>query len=181
MYHVAYVSTTLTSPNGRQAHLDVRSAHNSVREDVYLPFDENDLGEYWLESIHDAFCYLANAWIFYEVVSHATARACDFVINGAANPTCDAHTLNYTVYQAAISGGCTAVPFPYGSNLTFGVSGSVDPNIDKSSQNYEGVPPTLDAAYYAGPGPGAVIPNFTIKFAEAGNTRTKQKTDPVCQ
>ena len=71
MYHVAYVSVTLTSPNGRQAHLDVRSAHNSVREDVYLPFDPNDLGQYELVSMHHAFCNLVMDWIFYELLNQA--------------------------------------------------------------------------------------------------------------
>jgi hypothetical protein len=71
MYHVAYVSVTLTSPNGRQAHLDVHSAHNSVREDVYLPFDPNDLGQYELVSMHHAFCNLVMDWIFYELLNEA--------------------------------------------------------------------------------------------------------------
>jgi hypothetical protein len=42
-----------------------------VREDVYLPFDANDLGIYDLVSIHDAFCYLAMDWLFFELVSEA--------------------------------------------------------------------------------------------------------------
>jgi hypothetical protein len=37
MYHVAYVSTTLTSPKGRKAASGWLSAHNSVRADVSLP------------------------------------------------------------------------------------------------------------------------------------------------
>jgi len=58
MYHVAYVTTTLTSPvKRRQATLGQASAHNMVREDVSLPFDEGDLGVYTVTSLNDAYCY----------------------------------------------------------------------------------------------------------------------------
>jgi hypothetical protein len=67
MYHMAYVTTTLTSPvKQRQAYL-YRSAQNSVRADVSLPFDPDDLGTYLVESFNSGYCYvimglILNSW-----------------------------------------------------------------------------------------------------------------------
>jgi hypothetical protein len=182
MIHTAYVKTTLTSPNGRTAYSGSLSGSNWRRGDVSLAFDANDLGTYYIQSFHGVYCpvwgWIIGLWV---AQSNSQKTVCDFDINGAAHPTCDGRTRAYTIYQAAIRGGCTAVPFPYGSNLTFGASGSVDPDYNASGQRYQGVPPALDAYYYAGPGSGAVIPQFTIKFAEGGNTMHKERTDAVCQ
>ncbi len=57
MYHVAYVSTTLTSPNGRTASSGWRNASNWVRADVYLGWDATDLGSYLARSTHKFYCY----------------------------------------------------------------------------------------------------------------------------
>ena len=110
-----------------------------------------------------------------------TCSVCDFTIQGAANPTCDGLTLNHTVYQANMSGGCTAIPWPNGSDLTFTGTGSVTPDYERSYQTYEGVPPTLHAYYDAGPSSGAVKPKFKIKFSQTGTTITKEKIGPVCE
>jgi len=109
-----------------------------------------------------------------------TAKVCDFSIQGSANPTCNGSTLNHSVYQAYVSGGCTVVPYPYGSHLTYVGQGSVDPKDSATTQDYITVP-TLHAYYWAGPGPGAVVPQFTIKFEETQSAIYRERTDPVCQ
>jgi hypothetical protein len=66
MYHIAYVWTTLTSPvKHRQAGPAYHSAQNSVRADVWLPFDPGDLGTYLVQSTNQAYdygclCYFIN-------------------------------------------------------------------------------------------------------------------------
>jgi len=64
MYHVAYVTVTMTSAKGRRAFLDWRSAHNSIREDVSLPFDQNDEGTYFVTGTHSGWCNYCACWLF---------------------------------------------------------------------------------------------------------------------
>jgi hypothetical protein len=64
MQHVAYVTTTLTSPNGRRVSANgttVGPGHS--RADVYLLFDQNDLGDYTVSSVHDAYCNVMGHFI----------------------------------------------------------------------------------------------------------------------
>ncbi len=181
--HTAKVTTTITSPQGRtQTASDIYGGrgHEYARADVSLGFLSTDVGNYTLSSTHWAFCPYCGCYFISGTHTGASETVCDFDLNGAAYPVCDGLTLAHTVYQANIRGGCTAVPYPYGSDLTFTGTGSVYP--DHSTQSYgSGAPPTLHAYYDAGPDPGAVRPKFKIKFAEPGNTITKEKTDPVCQ
>lgn len=63
MWHVAYVSTTLTSPvKKRQAASGWLSAHNSVRADVSLGFDPSDLGIYMVQTQNEGYCYACGCW-----------------------------------------------------------------------------------------------------------------------
>jgi hypothetical protein len=64
MYHVAYASTTLTSPNGRNASSGLLHAVASVRVDVYLGWDANDLGNYLVSTFHAFYCYAAMKMIY---------------------------------------------------------------------------------------------------------------------
>src|SRR3990172_6914633 len=147
MYHMAWATTTLTSPVKHRQASSTASAQNWTRADVSLPFDPDDLGTYSVSTFHEGYCYWIYAFIL-AATSLASASACDFDINGAAYPVCDALTLNHTVYQAYMKGGCTAVPHPNGSDLTFTGTGSVYP--DHSTQSFGGgAPPTLHAYYDA--------------------------------
>ncbi len=65
MYHMAYVTTSLTSPKGRKWGPMQRSAQNSVRVDASLPFDPSDIGTYFVQSTNQGFCYAIYAWIVY--------------------------------------------------------------------------------------------------------------------
>jgi len=55
MYNKGIVSTTLTSPKGRQASAQ-SNEQNVARADVSLPFDPNDLGTYFTSSLHSGYC-----------------------------------------------------------------------------------------------------------------------------
>ena len=179
MFHQAGATTTLTSPvKHRQAYYTT-GAQNWTRADVSLPFDPDDLGDYLVSTTHTGYCFWCYCFYVDNETSGAAARACDFYISGAAYPTCNGSTLNETIYQATVQGGCTVLPYPYGSNLTFDAQGSEDPDYAQSYQTYG--PPTLHAKYYAGPSPGAVIPKFTIKFDGYTSAMERQRTDPVCQ
>jgi hypothetical protein len=74
VYHEAFVSVTLSSPNGRQDSLDTQSDQNTVREDVSLAFDENDLGDYFTDGTHSAYCDFGEAWLFEEVNSQFSIK-----------------------------------------------------------------------------------------------------------
>lgn len=63
MHHVAYVTTTLTSPEGRIDGPVSASAQNSVRVDVALGFVPSDLGIYLVKSTNKGYCYACNCWI----------------------------------------------------------------------------------------------------------------------
>ena len=178
MFHLAWATTTLTSPvKHRQAYYTT-GAQDWTRTDVSLAFDPDDLGYYFVSTAHTGYCGWCYCWIL-DTTSAAGASACDFYISGAAYPTCNGSTLNKTIYQATVLGGCAVLPHPYGSNLTFVGQGSVDPDYGRSRQSYG--PPTLEAYYYAGPSSGAVKPQFTIKFEGYTSTRYKERTDSVCQ
>lgn len=73
MYHMAYVSSTLTSPQGRQAWGN-GSAQNSVRDNMSLPFLSTDTGTYLVSSVSSGFCYVCMCWILYNAPSQATAN-----------------------------------------------------------------------------------------------------------
>jgi hypothetical protein len=64
MYHASYISTTLTSPNGRTASSGLFHAAGSVRVDVYLGWDANDLGNYLASSFHAFYCYAGMIMIY---------------------------------------------------------------------------------------------------------------------
>jgi hypothetical protein len=94
MVHMAYVSTTLTSPvKKRQAASGLVSAQNSVRADVSLPFDPNDTGTYIVQTANQAFCYFCMCY-FINCQSAASA-------NNAAYPT------NFTEGGWGTQGCCT--------------------------------------------------------------------------
>jgi hypothetical protein len=178
MYHIAYVWTTLTSPvKHRQAGPAYNSAQNSVRADVWLPFDPGDLGTYLVQSTNQAYCYGCLCY-FINAQSQAQVTLCDFTIQGVARPLCNG-SKSKTVYQAAgiPSSDCSVVAGQ--SNLTFVVGGDVTPDYPDSYEDFTSTP-TLDAFYYAGSGGGTVTPQFSINF---NSTRTvyHEKTDTVCK
>jgi hypothetical protein len=61
MYNKGIVSTTLTSPKGRQASAQSND-QNVARADVLLPFDPNDLGTYVVSSSHSGYCPWCDCW-----------------------------------------------------------------------------------------------------------------------
>jgi hypothetical protein len=61
IYNKAIVSTTLTSPKGRQASAQ-SDEQNVARADVSLPFDPNDLGTYFTSSFHSGYCLWCDCW-----------------------------------------------------------------------------------------------------------------------
>jgi hypothetical protein len=72
MYHMAYVTTTLTSPVKHRQAYGSGNAQNSVRDDVSLPFDPNDLGTYLVASSSSGFCYVCYCWILQNAQSQAS-------------------------------------------------------------------------------------------------------------
>ena len=74
MYHTAYVNATLTSPKGRVANNGTIQATNSVREDLSLPFEATDLGNYVVSTWHSGFCHVCNCWLFQGCGSGASAN-----------------------------------------------------------------------------------------------------------
>jgi len=72
MYHVAYVTTTLTSPVKHRQASNSLNHQNLVRVDVSLPFDPLDLGPFTTYSVSDAFCYAALIWFIYQQPSQAS-------------------------------------------------------------------------------------------------------------
>jgi hypothetical protein len=73
MYHVAYVTTTLTSPVKHRQASHQGNAQNSVRADVSLPFDPNDLGTYIDSSLSSGYCYTCCCYMFQNCGSGASA------------------------------------------------------------------------------------------------------------
>ena len=74
MYHTAYVNATLTSPKGRVANNGQVQATSSVREDLSLPFDPTDLGNYLVTSSHSGFCHVCVCWLFANCGSGTSAN-----------------------------------------------------------------------------------------------------------
>src|SRR5258708_1137968 len=71
--HYSDVETTLTSPLGRQAYQAYTGAGCSIRADLSLPFDENDLGYYTVSSVHRAHCpFYVSSWYFLITTSSAS-------------------------------------------------------------------------------------------------------------
>lgn len=63
MWHTAYVTSNLRSPNGRVANSGQWSGDNWVRADVGLPWLNDDLGTYLATGDHRYFCYYIQAMI----------------------------------------------------------------------------------------------------------------------
>jgi hypothetical protein len=64
MQHTASVRTTLRSPHGRTVSANgawMGPGHS--RADVYLAFDQSDLGTYTVNSVHDAYCSVMGHFI----------------------------------------------------------------------------------------------------------------------
>src|SRR3990172_835591 len=57
MYHMAWATTTLTSPVKHRQASSTASAQNWTRADVSLPFDPDDLGTYSVSSTHTGYCF----------------------------------------------------------------------------------------------------------------------------
>jgi hypothetical protein len=79
MWHTAYVTTVLTSPNERVANSGQRSGSDWVRADVYLVFDETDLGTYTSNGDHQYYCYYIWALIALGQ-SWASKKVYDFTV-----------------------------------------------------------------------------------------------------
>ncbi len=69
--HTAYVTTTLTSPNGRTHSVYWKSATTSVRADVWLLWDPTDEGTYLTSSTHKAYCRYMG-WFMYNIHSSSS-------------------------------------------------------------------------------------------------------------
>jgi hypothetical protein len=73
MQHTAYVTTTLTSPNGRTVSADgtwIGIGHS--RADLYLSYAQNDLGTYTTTSIHSAYCVVMGWFILNRLTQSST-------------------------------------------------------------------------------------------------------------
>lgn len=62
--HTFGVSTILQSPNGRDASNGAGYSSPYARADVYLTFEESDLGDYLIDSQHDYFCPMVSEYYF---------------------------------------------------------------------------------------------------------------------
>lgn len=63
--HELYVEATLRSPNGRVAYASQGyEMSTSVVASVFLPWDDNDLGQYVLDGVHRDFCPVVVNYFF---------------------------------------------------------------------------------------------------------------------
>jgi 3D (Asp-Asp-Asp) domain-containing protein len=109
MVHIAYVSTTLTSPvKNRQASSGWVSAQNSVRADVSLPFDPSDLGTYIVQSGNQAYCYFC---------------MCYFINSGSGASCNNTATITLT-RQSLTSTSATGSPAVTGATFSYSATGS---------------------------------------------------------
>jgi len=81
MSHVAYVTTTLTSPIKRRQASNSLNLQNMVRADVSLSFDPGDLGSYQDYTTSSAFCYSCLCYFIYGAVSQAFANNAAYPVN----------------------------------------------------------------------------------------------------
>ena len=63
MFHMAWATTTLTSPVKHRQASSTASAQNWTRTDVSLAFDPDDLGTYSVSTFHEGYCYWIYAFI----------------------------------------------------------------------------------------------------------------------
>ena len=71
MYHMAYVTSTLTSPVKHRQAYGTGSAPNSFRVDLSLPFDPNDEGVYVVETFSSGYCFVYMGWFLNNAPSQA--------------------------------------------------------------------------------------------------------------
>jgi hypothetical protein len=177
--HTTHMSSTLTSPKGRQASGQASDGCYS-EVDLYLAFDSTDLGTYTVVSYSWAFCPVLGRWFWNGCQSQGWAAvSCDFAINGAPAPaTCDNKTVNWTVYQAReIPTYCTV--YEAGSNLTFTTDKvKVGGDYKDSYQDFT-VKPTLHAAYWVTSSGGSITPQFTLVFNGGASQKYHDKTNTV--
>jgi len=62
MFHLAWATTTLTSPVKHRQASYTTGAQNWTRTDVSLPFDSGDLGTYSVSSTHTGWCSWCNCY-----------------------------------------------------------------------------------------------------------------------
>jgi hypothetical protein len=101
-YHMAQVSTTLRSPNGRTASLNSGWASNIARADVVITWDGTDLGTYFTTSVHNANCYVMGC-----IVNNAPSSA------SAGSPN-----LNCGTFTRGQTGSCSLGNLPAGASTS---------------------------------------------------------------
>ena len=96
MQHTAYVTTTLTSPNGRTVSADgtwIGMGHS--RADLYLSYAQNDLGTYTTTSIHSAYCVVMGWFILNHLTqSSTTVPYVVLTLRNSGSVSADNHALN---------------------------------------------------------------------------------------
>ena len=75
MFHMAWATTTFTSPVKHRQASYTASAQNWTRADVSLPLDPDDLGCYLVQSTHTAYCFYC--YCFYVDNVPSQAQACE--------------------------------------------------------------------------------------------------------
>lgn len=177
--HTTHMSSTLTSPKGRQASNSANDGCSS-RVDLYLAFDSTDTGTYTVVSYSWAFCPVLGRWFWNGCQSQGSAAvSCDFAISGAPAPaTCDNKTVNSTTYQAAgIPTYCQV--YEGGSTLTFVTDKvKVEADYNDSNTDFTGAP-TLHAAYWVTSSGGTITPQFTLVFNGGASEQSHDKTNTV--
>jgi hypothetical protein len=102
MSHLAYVTTTLTSPvKGRQAYINSGGQQNTARADVSLSYDPADLGSFTVQSISSAYCYWGLIWFIYQQLSQSSTTVPFVVItlrNGSGQSVSTDNTARAAYY-----------------------------------------------------------------------------------
>ncbi len=179
MYHTAYVSNTLTSPNGRTASSGWRNAGNWVRADVYLGWDATDLGTYLATSNHKFYCPYAGTVLRPNTSGSTTVY--DFTVTISAQEILPRET--GTPYQMTVTvqtnpyvsrtvtfgevriAATTAGHEPnHPTTLPSGMGGSFNPASDNTSSSTGRLTST-----YTAPSPAG---EYQIKATIEGRTRT---------
>ena len=74
MFHMAWATTTLTSPVKHRQAYNTTGAQNVAVAEVTLPFDGGDLGYYEVQSIHSAYCFYCYCFYVDNAMSWASTN-----------------------------------------------------------------------------------------------------------
>ncbi len=172
--HTTHMTTTLTSPKGRQA-TSSPSDGDYTRADVNLPFLSTDTGTYTVVSLSWAFCPVLGRWFWNGVQSQASATVCDFdIVPGSFQALCD-ESENVVIYTSRLSGGSSCYASPPPASYCSATSNYPYVDIKRGYPVY-----TVDSGgqlkcqvdFFTTSG-GTITPTLTVKYGGSIQSQTK--------